>query len=62
MKNGIMADYILYDGKEFTANAEIIEYSVEDLYHSAEMEMDIDSFCATKPSLVEQFFLLQQGG
>lgn len=62
LKRGIIADYILYDGKEFTANAEIIEYSVEDLYHSAEMEMDIDSFCATKPSLVEQFLLLQQGG
>jgi hypothetical protein len=40
-----MADYILYDGKEFIANPELIEYSVEDLYHSAEKEMDIDSFC-----------------
>ena len=62
LKRGIIADYILYDGKEFIANSEIIEYSVEDLYHSAEMEMDIDSFCATNPSLVEQFLLLQQGG
>ena len=45
LKRGIMADYILYDGKEFIANPELIEYSVEDLYHSAEKEMDIDSFC-----------------
>ena len=45
LKRGIIADYILYDGKEFIANSEIIEYSVEDLYHSAEKEMDIDSFC-----------------
>ena len=62
LKRGVMADYILYDGKKIKANAELIEYSVEDLYHSAEMEVDIDSFCATTPSLVEQFLLLQQGG
>ena len=44
LKQGIVADYIQYDGRQILAECNIIELSVEDLYHSAEHKLDIEKF------------------